>query len=283
MLVWLALLLGLLYGKAQAEERHARRSTLIMYVTVSDPGNHDRDLNNRFFLSQALLPYKHYHFLFIINGCHSIVVSPALLALPNVEVLERSNTCFDSGGWEEGIRYMAAKNRTFQQYIFINSSVRGPFRPAYANNEQWDWVAAFTSKFSSKVKLIGTSINCFSGIQDQLHLQSMILAMDAEGYECCIKKVLSDPPCDATWDKLDVIKNREVRFTTSILEHGYSIASQMLAWHGIDVNRANSAAVAERCYEIASKHESIHNNDVYYNHLLAGEINLSPLVSTSLL
>jgi hypothetical protein len=127
------------HGHAQATHlqlHHAKRSALIMYVTYADKGNEDRDLNNRFFLSQAVLPFNHYHFLFIINGCHSFVLSPALLALPNVEVLERNNTCFDSGGWEEGVRYMAAQNRTFQHYIFINSSVRGPFRPSYGTNEE---------------------------------------------------------------------------------------------------------------------------------------------------
>jgi hypothetical protein len=73
-------------------------------------------------------------------------------------------------------------------------------------------VAAFTSKLNSEVKLVGTSINCYTGIEHDLHLQSMALATDAEGYNCCIKTVMNDPPCNATWDKNDVIGNREIKF-----------------------------------------------------------------------
>jgi hypothetical protein len=158
--------------------------------------------------------------------------------------------------------------------------VRGPFRPAYSHDEEFGWVAAFTSKLSSAIKLVGTSINCHTGLEKDLHLQSMVLATDAEGYNCCIKHVMSDPPCNATWDKTDVIGNREIKFSTSILDHGYSLNSLMLAWHGVDVNRANGAVVATRCTEIVNMPDGGANkNDMYRNNELAGEINLNPLVS----
>jgi hypothetical protein len=55
----------------------------------------------------------------------------------------------------------------------------------------------------------------------------------------------------------------------------------MLAWHGVDVNRANGAEVTKRCSEIANRPDGDANsNDIYGDHHLAGEINLNPLVSS---
>jgi hypothetical protein len=44
-------------------------------------------------------------------------------------------------------------------FIFINSSVRGPLLPWYAQDQQhWTWL--FTSKLTKRVKLVGPAISC---------------------------------------------------------------------------------------------------------------------------
>jgi hypothetical protein len=137
-----------------------RQPTLILFTTFDDKTDSVvRDLNTRFFLAQGLLHHSSYHYLFIINGCHRFEFSEQLLKLPNFEVLERPNECFDAGAWWQGVSYMHAKGHKFKQYIFLNSSVRGPFRPAYAGRE-WDWVRAFTAQLNDRVRLVGTRYAC---------------------------------------------------------------------------------------------------------------------------
>ena len=44
-------------------------------------------------------------------------------------------------------------------FVFMNSSVRGPMLPWYSQGTQ-HWTALFTRKLSAKVKLVGPSISC---------------------------------------------------------------------------------------------------------------------------
>lgn len=231
-------------------------TTLIMFVTVGVEGTEDwRILNNNWFLSYGLLPnVPEYYFLFIVNGCHEWKLAPHIAAYTNFELYERENLCMDAGAWDDGILYMESKGRKFERFIMLNSSVRGPFIPTYMHHQEFDWVAAFTSRLSNTVRLVGTSVNCYSGVGNQLHLQSMTLATDSVGMECCIRPVMQDPVCDVNhpMTKDDVIKAREVRFTQKVLEAGYSVASLMVGWHRIDINRNNEQDVINRCLDLSN-------------------------------
>ena len=140
-------------------------------------------------------------FVILLNGCHSIDVRahPAvardaaaavdLRARRFVRVIERENTCFDFGTWGEGLRAAGvdldalaagdgaapdgAGAAPYEAYVLINSSVRGPFVPAYVPARlRRAWWRLFTSQLGGgggapgarTVGLVGTTVHCYAAL-----------------------------------------------------------------------------------------------------------------------
>lgn len=64
--------------------------------------------------------------------------------------------------------------------MWLNSSVRGPFLPAYHPRDV-HWTRAFVRKLTRDVKLVGATINCggaYALSAQQPHVQSYAVAMD---------------------------------------------------------------------------------------------------------
>ena len=49
--------------------------------------------------------------------------------------------------------------RRYRFFMFLNSSVRGPFYPSY-QPQGWAWTRAFTDRLSADVKVVASSIVC---------------------------------------------------------------------------------------------------------------------------
>lgn len=49
--------------------------------------------------------------------------------------------------------------RRYRYFLFLNSSVRGPFYPSY-QPQGWAWPRAFTDRLSADVKVVASSIVC---------------------------------------------------------------------------------------------------------------------------
>ncbi len=49
--------------------------------------------------------------------------------------------------------------RRYRYFLFLNSSVRGPFFPSY-QPAGWQWPRAFTDRLSGNVKVVASSIVC---------------------------------------------------------------------------------------------------------------------------
>jgi hypothetical protein len=70
--------------------------------------------------------------------------------------------------------------RAFKYFVWLNSSVRGPFLPAY-HPAGVHWTTAFVRKLTGDVKLVGSTINCggaYALSAQQPHVQSYAVAMD---------------------------------------------------------------------------------------------------------
>ncbi len=70
--------------------------------------------------------------------------------------------------------------------MWLNSSVRGPFLPAY-HPAGMHWTAAFVRKLRGDVKLVGSTINCggaYALSAQQPHIQSYAVAMDQVRRQC---------------------------------------------------------------------------------------------------
>lgn len=78
----------------------------------------------------------------------------------------------------------------YQYIIWLNSSVRGPFLPAYVKRRM-HWTEALTDRLKGKVKMVGATINC-GGAYDVPavpHVQSYLVALDLAGFRVLQKSV----------------------------------------------------------------------------------------------
>lgn len=117
---------------------------------------------------------SHVDFVFVVNG-ESTATFPSA---DNVLVIRRENTCYDFGSWGIGLQNLEQKLHTYKYFVFLNSSVRGPFLPIYFPQEQ-HWTSIFTNLITKQEKLVGLAINCPDGVgRTFIHVQSMLFATD---------------------------------------------------------------------------------------------------------
>lgn len=140
-----------------------------------------------------------------------------------------------------GVRSQAW-HQIYRRVILINASVRGPFAPNYIGE---DWIPLLTTPLSSRVKLVGSTINCHlmdkhTGHFPDLHIQSMILAFTTDIHTLIYSQLAC---CHSKWD---TIFKGEVSLTRHMIrDHGYNIAVTSIFWRDFDFT--NQWAVAGRC------------------------------------
>lgn len=179
-----------------------------------------------FFLNTSIVNEVEY-FFYISGAC-----SVELPQLSNTQYFHIENKNNDFGG---AIEFSKNKRSLdFDIYIFINSSIRGPFIPSYYSSS---WYEVFTSRISKKVALVGSSINLLteeSRISDYfkerfnfsppfIHVQTTAYALSYEGYSLVVKKGLYD--VHDSLKKNDVIARYEILLSQIILNNNFSISS----------------------------------------------------------
>ena len=83
------------------------------------------------------------------------------------------------------IEWVRAKGRyrKYRYFIFLNSSVRGPFYPSYMPSS-WQWTRAFTDRLSGDVKGVSSSLVCLPSVDAGGYgpkMESWAFALDREG------------------------------------------------------------------------------------------------------
>ncbi len=174
-------------------------------------------------------------YVLVVNGEATV----DLAGLPlNVRVVRRANVCYDGGSAGEVLASMDL--RPYQFFLIMNSSVRGPFLPAYfaksgggglgpgssVHLAARPWTTVFTDLLNDRVKLVGTTISC----EIQIHVQSMVLATDRVGLEVLWKT----GTLDCAGSREEAIAMYELGASARIMEHGYSLDCLMLRYQGVD-------------------------------------------------
>jgi hypothetical protein len=67
--------------------------------------------------------------------------------LRNLLVLEKENECMDFGAWRYALDHIAWRGRGYRYFVFLNTSVRGPFVPLYVPRAM-HWTTLFTQLIS---------------------------------------------------------------------------------------------------------------------------------------
>jgi len=192
---------------------------LVLYVF------HAINENVLYFLKNGIFKDDRYTFLVIINS------RTVNIALPDyVEVLQRDNVGHDFGGWSEAV---FANSQKYDNYVFINSSVIGPFLPTGCTQP---WPELFIEKLSPEIKLVGTTINTSdyttSDPRKGSHVQSMTFAVDRNTLAFLITNGIFSRTIPV--NKTMLVQKHEVGMSRAIIAAGYNITGMMKFYDGID-------------------------------------------------
>lgn len=221
------------------ELRKAQAPTLVTYIfSDTDPQYAE---NLRFFLKQGIYGYDDgCDYKIVIQGLTTEQEFPPelapdledLKAYPHVEVMKHKNECYDIGtiGWLYSV--LGSQITKYSYFIWLNSSVRGPFLPSYLDGK-YHWTRAFTEKLTDTTKLVGSTISCgMTGDHPPaLHVQTYAVAIDRVGLEL-LQGNRTIFTCYDTME--DVVFFSERGISETILNAGYSIDSLMSRYQGIN-------------------------------------------------
>jgi hypothetical protein len=188
--------------------------------------NDDYRNNFVFFLNNGILDYVDYYF--IINGIHSITIPER----NNIKVIYRQNIGYDFGGWSYGLTKI---NQIYDYYIFINTSVIGP----YLEINDSDWLQKFMKLFNTNdVKLVGSTINILNP-PHQTHVQSMFFILHRDGLELLNSKNFFNEAEINNLNFHKLIINKEILLSQHILKNNWNINCIVPHYRDLDYRYIN--------------------------------------------
>ena len=182
----------------------------------------------RAFIKDSIFYDKNIDFIIISNDKEAqIHISDNNLT--NVKVIYRNNIGYDFGGWSEAL----LTNNTYKKYdkfIFVNSSVSGPFLPI---DYKGKWTDIYLNGLEANIKLFGSTINTQGDPLNSSHVQSYIFSMDRTTLEYLIRsEIFSNTVYAKDFD--DAIKNKEILMSRKIIENNWNIGSLLPLYKGVD-------------------------------------------------
>jgi hypothetical protein len=222
---------GAARGAAPSAAPVSGRALVVFAYTKADARADD---NLRHFLRAGVTAHDgRADYVIVVSGGALAVDAPELHA-PHVTVLRRVDACAGSGAYSAAL--VGRNLSRYSHFIFVNSSVRGPFLPLYARRAGVHWTRAFTALIDETVKWAGASISCAT----HPHVQAAVFVTDAEGlgivsragvFEC-----RAATPEAAAW---------ELGASRAILDAGFNLGSLMARHDGVDfrsVSACNAGA-----------------------------------------
>ena len=130
-------------------------------------------------------------------------------------------------GLQVTLMQLAKRKRSFKYYIFLNSSVRGPFFPSYMP-AGWEWPQAFTTRFTDRIKVVSSSIVCLP--ESDLsgggpRAESWAFALDADGLSLTIAAGVFHIRTCKLCKEDGIVVGGEYGISKAILERGYNLAT----------------------------------------------------------
>ena len=196
-----------------------------------------------FFLSVAYR--KDLDFFVIISGLCTV----SLPELENVTYMYAENKNNDFGGYIYALEKMNKAIDSYKYFIFINSSVRGPFLP---KNYDRCWADYFCDLMNSETHLVGSSINIlpdtssyaqkfkdnFGYTQPYSHIQTTAYALSLTALKYLIGIGFYD--IHQRLSKEEVISRYELRLSQEVKRAGWNIKSFLTKYNEIDYRGSHS-------------------------------------------
>lgn len=227
--------------------------TLIMFVF----GGFDDFVKT--FIKNGLLKDEDKTFIFISNNLDPKMDEFEFIKnYDNCHLLIRDNIGHDFQGWNTTLylppsslnnkiiyaneikhEYDTYLFQNYEKFIFLNSTVKGPYLSKYFKE---NWADLFTSKLSETVKMTGTSINFMRNSEDKnivlsildsygfkpkdhVHIQSMAFSLSKSGLEILQKYKLFYKDKQFQKDKTQLIFRNEVAMSSILRKEGFDIFS----------------------------------------------------------
>ncbi|OUS41768.1 hypothetical protein BE221DRAFT_148265 [Ostreococcus tauri] len=159
-------------------------------------------------------------------------------SLPHVHVIYKANHGMDFGAYHTAIKYVQSyKNNYYKYFVFLNSSLRGPFMPKWTPAEVHftDTLTNFMRR-DSRVKLVSAYVSCLHAPEPQPGpvAESLFFAVDDEALRWLVLDGVID---EGKSDKEQTILNGEYQIMRSVLDRGFK-AENLLARYkiGLDWN-----------------------------------------------
>jgi len=196
---------------------------LVLYVfhTVNDRVTH--------FINNCIFYDSNVDFIIISNDKNNTLHVP-----PYVKTLFRDNIGYDFGGWSDAL---LTNNlyKNYDNFIFVNSSVMGPFLPQYYKSK---WTDVYINELQGNIKLVGSTINTIRNPLNLSHVQSYIFAMDNITLQYLIDcEIFSSTNYAKTFN--DAIWHKEVLMSRKIIENNWNISSLFSHYKGVDFTFKN--------------------------------------------
>jgi lipopolysaccharide biosynthesis protein len=185
-------------------------------------------------------------YIFAINGHCSVQIPD----MSNIKIIHRSNDGYDFGAYDDAL--MTINIHNYAYFIFLNTSVRGPFLPPYISLSM-KWYEPFINLIKNNVKLVGTSINILNSVSSEhsqiferitgfgrphTHVQSQFFAMDKKCLEYLLSKNLFSS-CKYK-NMTEFIAHKEIMMSQLVLKNGWNISCIIPEYQRIDYIRLDT-------------------------------------------
>jgi|UniRef100_A0A6C0BI24 hypothetical protein len=181
------------------------------------------------FIDHCIFYDENVDFIMISNNKDTVFTVPDY-----VKIHRRDNVGYDFGGWSDAL----LTNHLYESYdhfIFVNSSVIGPFIPSYYKGK---WTDIYIDGLQNNVKLFGSTINTCAQPLQKSHVQSYIFSMDKTTLRYLIQcEIFSMTNCVNTWE--EAIVNKEILMSTKIIQNHWNIGSLLPHYKDVDFTFKN--------------------------------------------
>ena len=181
------------------------------------------------FINNCIFDDENVDFIIISNDKSNSFKHPH-----NAKVLFRDNIGYDFGGWSDAL----LTNNLYKNYdyfIFVNSSVIGPFIPFYYKDK---WTDIYINELQNNVKLFGSTINTIQQPLTMSHVQSYIFSMDKTTLTYLIDcEIFSMTNYAKTF--IECVYQKEVLMSRKIIENNWNIGSLMKLYKNVDFTFSN--------------------------------------------
>jgi len=184
------------------------------------------------FIKFSLFDHSEYYFVII---CNSLDIDCSVLQIPSyVQLIQRENVGFDFAGWAVGL-FNNDQYLKYDRFLFINSSVAGPFIPPYFKNP---WPDLILFGLNKDIKLFGATINNYGTYAEYIHgvthhVQSFVFCLDRIGLDICIQNSIFSIS-NLNRSLAETVSNCEVKMSFSIIQAGYNIGCCSKKYEDVD-------------------------------------------------